>query len=76
MSQPPKKIDQLRDLMAAEKWPQALSLAAKFAVLGAEKAAIKRAHECIGNPSFYRQIGVNPEAAIEAGITALKRRYN
>lgn len=76
MNQPIKKIDQLRDLMAAEKWPQALSLAAKFPRLGAEKNVIVRAHECLVNPSFYRQIGINTDQAVCDGINAIKQKYN
>ncbi|MFZ3192803.1 MAG: hypothetical protein WA154_06320 [Moraxellaceae bacterium] len=76
MCQPTKKIDTLRDFMQQESWPQALSLAAKFPRLGNEKAAIVRAHECLVNPSFYRQLGVDTEQAIQAGIAALKARYS
>ena len=76
MSQPVKKIDTLRALMRDESWPQALSLAAKFPRLGCDKAVIVRAHECTVNPSFYRQLGVDAEQAIQAGIDALKARYS
>ena len=75
MCQPTKKIDTLRSLMRNESWSQALSLAAKFPRLGNEKAAIVRAHECVVNPSFYRQLGVDTDQAIQAGIAALKDRY-
>ena len=73
---PIKKIDILRDLMKDEKWKEALSLAAKFPRLGCDKAVIVRAHECIVNPSFYRQLGVDTEQAIQAGIAALNARYS
>lgn len=76
MCQPTKKIDTLREFMKQESWPQALSLAAKFPRLGNEKAVIVRAHECLVNPSFYRQLGVDTEQAIQAGIAALKARYS
>ena len=69
------KLSVLRRLMAAEDWPAALRLAARFPQLGIEKAAIVRGHECLVNPRFYRQLGTDPEAAVEAGVEALKRRY-
>lgn len=73
--QPTKKIDLLTALMSENKWNEALSLASKFPRLGEHKAAIVRAHECIVNPRFYTQIGVNIDEAISAGIDALKIRY-
>jgi len=76
MSQPVKKIDTLRALMQQNEWQKALSLAAKFPRLGCDKAVIVRAHECTVNPSFYRQLGVDTERAIQAGIAALKARYS
>ena len=71
----PKKIDTLRALMAAGHWPQALSLAAKFPRLGEHAETISRAHGCAVNPGFYRQLGHDPQACIDAGIAALKARY-
>lgn len=76
MSQPVKKIDTLRQLMQQNEWQKALSLAAKFPRLGCDKAVIVRAHECIVNPSFYRQLGVNIDQSIQTGIAALKARYS
>ena len=73
---PIKKIDQLRDLMKAEKWKEALSLAAKFPRLGSNKAVIVRAHECFVNPSFYKQLGIDTDKAVNDAIAALKTKYN
>lgn len=72
---PPKKIDQLRALMAAEQWDKALALAARFQDLGHHKAQIKRGHEARTNGRFYAQIGKDPEQLIAEGIAALKERY-
>ena len=44
MSQPVKKIDTLRQLMQQNEWQKALSLAAKFPRLGAEKAVITHSY--------------------------------
>lgn len=75
MTQPPKKIEILRGLMNQEKWKEALSLAAKFPRLGDDKAAIVRAHECLVNPAFYRQLGIDTDQAVQVGIAVLKSRY-
>jgi len=72
---PIKKIDILRDLMKSEKWKEALSLAAKFPRLGAEKAVIVRGHECLVNPAFYKQLGIDTDKAVNDAITALKTKY-
>lgn len=72
---PPKKIDQLRELMSQEQWEKALALAAKFPRLGAEKAVIIRAHECYAHPRFYAQLGIDLAAAKEAGKHALQHKY-
>jgi hypothetical protein len=75
MNQPPKKIDQLKALMAQEKWKAALSLAAKFPDLGSHKKAIEQAHGCLTNPRFFAQLGIDCTAAVEAGKLALVQRY-
>lgn len=69
------KLSKLKAAAAAGDWAGALRIAARFPQLGADKAAIVRAHECIVNPGFYRQLGRDPALAIEAGIAALKARY-
>ena len=61
--------------MAKEEWDKALKIAAKFHELGDQKDAIMQAHQAITNERFYRQIGKDPDKAIEGGIEALKDRY-
>jgi hypothetical protein len=61
--------------MAAGEWRRALSLAAKFPRLGTHKNAIVDAHEAYTHPDFYRQLGKDVDAVIQAGIAALKDRY-
>lgn len=70
------KLNKIRQLAAAEEWGAALRIAARFADLGQDRAAIIRAHEVSHSPSFYRQIGVDPDEAMAAGIAALKARYS
>ena len=75
MTAPQTKIAQLRAMAAAGDWPAALRLAAKFPRLGEHGPAIKRAHEAIAHPAFWRHIGKDPEALVLAGIEALRERY-
>lgn len=65
----------LRQAMAAGDWRAAIGIASKFQQLGAEKKAITRAQSAYLRPDFYRQIGLDPAAAIDAAKAALIRRY-
>jgi len=72
---PPTKLSQLKAAAAAGDWPGALRIAARFPNLGAHRDAILRAHNALLRPDFYRQIGRDPDAAVAAGIAALRARY-
>ena len=69
------KLSKLKAMMAAGDWRGAVSLASKFADLGAERDAIKRAQMAYTNPVFCQQIKRCPDAAIAEGQAALIRRY-
>ena len=76
MTGPETKLSKLEAAAARGDWPGALRIAAKFADLGEQRAEITRAHECITRPDFYRQLGRDPDVCLEAGIAALKERYD
>jgi len=69
------KLSKLKQCAASDDWAGALRIAAKFADLGEFKPVIVRAHECLVNPGFYRQLGRDPDAAVSEGIAALRTRY-
>jgi hypothetical protein len=69
------KLTKITQHMAKQEWESALKVAAKFYELGDQKDAIMQAHQAITNERFFRQLGKDPEKAIEAGIQALKERY-
>ena len=69
------KTAELIGYMRAEDWTRALSLAAKFRMLGRHRAAIHRAHQARQHPSFYRGMGRDPERLVAEGITALQLLY-
>lgn len=69
------KLNKIRCLAEGGDWAGALRIAARFADLGEHRAAIVRAHEVSHSPAFYRQLGVDPEKALAAGVEALRARY-
>lgn len=71
----PSSLELLKAAMAAEDWPLALRIASRMSSLGSEKEAIVGAWEALKRPEFQRSIGKDPEAAIEAGKAALRRRF-
>lgn len=69
------KISIVREHMGAGRWREAIRLAAKFPQLGEHRGAILDAQLAYTNPEFCREIRKNPDALIEAGIAALRARY-
>ena len=70
------KLSKLKAAAAQGDWAGALRIAAKFPELGEHAATIKRAHEASHSAAFYRQIGRDPDACVQAGIQALRERYS
>lgn len=69
------KHDDLLEMMGRGDWRAALKLAAGFPVLGEHRVAIGRGWEALVRPELYRQMGKDPEELVQAGIAALKDRY-
>ena len=70
------KLGKLKSFAAAGDWQSALRIASRFSRLGNQHDAIKRAWDALQNPRFYREIGIDPDAAVAAGIDAVKKRYS
>lgn len=70
------KLASNRGAMAAGDWDAALKAAAKFQRLGEHDKAIRRAASAVGNPGFYEQLGHDVEALRDAGIEAMKQRFD
>jgi len=68
------KLSKVKTAYLNGEYQKALSIAAKFADLGAHKKAITVAHECFTNPRFYCQIR-DIEQSKKDGILALALRY-
>jgi hypothetical protein len=70
------KLASIRTAMAAGDWEEALRLAAKFQRLGEHGVAIRTARDALNNRRFYEQLGKNVDELFEAGVAALKARYD
>lgn len=71
------KLSKLKTAYAAGDLKGALRIAARFPDLGEHEADITRAHECLSNPSnLHEQMGKDRAALIEAGVAALRARYD
>ena len=72
-----RKTDIVKNLVKEKNYQKALAIAKKF-VIGIVKEdheAMARAHECMTNPRFYKQLGTDIEQAIGKGIVVLERLY-
>ena len=69
------KLSQLKAKYASGDKIGALAIAAKFPRLGDFKDTVQMAWAAHQNPSFYTQIGHNPDALKEAGFKALEAMY-
>jgi hypothetical protein len=65
----------IREHMAAGDWRKAIACAARLPVLGRHRAAILDAHGAYVRPTWARQVGKDPAALIEAGIIAMKDKF-
>ena len=70
------KLASIREAMAADDWEEALRIAARFQRLGEHGAAIRTARDALNNRRFYEQLGKDVDQLVEAGIVALKARYD
>ena len=61
--------------MKAGSWEKAIKYAARFPRLDKHRDDILTASSAILIPGFYRQIGKDPTALVDAAVVALKDRY-
>jgi hypothetical protein len=72
---PASKLQRLKDALMQGDARTALKIAAYFPSLGEHKAAITRGWEACARPEMYRQMGRDPQTLIDAGVEALRERY-
>lgn len=66
---------EIRQLLEAGRFRDAILRAAKFADLGDHRDRILSAREAYQRPEFQAQIGKDPLQLINDGIAALRERY-
>ena len=69
------KSDQIRAAWAAGNQIGALRIAARFFDRSVETKTFKHGMDAYNNPSFYRQIGKNPEQILRDALAVLANRY-
>ena len=69
------KLDILRERWAAGDTVGALSIASKFFDRSDETILFKRAQGALQNPSFYRQMGKDPDAIAAAAFDAMAAKF-
>lgn len=72
-----KKSDIVREAVAAGNYKEALKIAKGFRIniTPEQRDTMCRAYECIVHPEFYRQLGTDIPAAIQAGVEIITRIY-
>jgi hypothetical protein len=68
------KCDQIRAAWAAGEQISALRIAARFFDRSAETITFKRGMDAYNNPSFYRQLGKDPDQMITEALATLAEK--
>lgn len=72
-----RKSDIVREAVAAGNFKEALRIAKGFRIkiTAEQRDTMCRAYECIVHPDFYRQLGTDIPAAINAGVEIVTQIY-
>jgi hypothetical protein len=71
-----RKTDQIRAAWAAGNQVAALRIAARFFDRSADTKTFKRGMDAHNNPSFYQQLGKNPEQLTAAALELLAKKFS
>ena len=69
------KSEQIKKMLLAGKKIKAISIASKFFDKSEDTKVFKQAASAILNPSFYKQIGKDPDEIINTASRILEKRY-
>lgn len=69
------KSDKIKAALISGDKVRAISIASKFFDRSEDTRLYQQAQAAIGNPGFYRQIGKDPEAIMDAAVAALSQRF-
>jgi hypothetical protein len=70
------KSDQIRGAWGAGDRVGALRIAARFFDRSSDTKTFKRGIDAYNNPSFYRQLGKDPEQIVRDALDVLAKRFN
>jgi hypothetical protein len=70
------KTDQIRAAWAAGDRKGALRIAARFFDRSNDTKIFKRGIDAYNNPSFYRQLGKDPQQIVRDALDVLAKRFN
>ncbi|HMF22018.1 MAG TPA: hypothetical protein VKG24_07820 [Pseudolabrys sp.] len=70
------KTDQIRVSWATGDQIGALRIAARFFDRSVDTRTFKRGMDAYNNPSFYRQLGKNPEQLTQAALGLLAKKFS
>lgn len=76
-SEPERKSDNVRRLVAEGRYKEALRIAKDFhfGISKEDSDTMKRGYECMVWPDFYRQIGKMPSEISQKAIETVQRLY-
>jgi hypothetical protein len=70
------KTDQIRAAWDSGDQIGALRIAARFFDRSSDTKTFKRGIDAYNNPSFYRQLGKDPEQIVQDALDVLAKRFN
>lgn len=71
----PTKADDIRALLEAGRFKEAVMMASKWQELGEQRGRILSAKEAYMRPDFQRSLGRDTDVLIRDGVEALRERY-
>jgi hypothetical protein len=69
------KSDKIKAALISGDKVRAISIASKFFDRSEDTRLYQQAQSAANNPAFYRQIGKDPEAIVDAAVAALSHRF-
>lgn len=69
------KTEQIKIALIHNDYNKAISIASKFFDKSVDTKLFKQAQSAINNPSFYKQIGKDPQVIINQALEILKVRF-
>lgn len=69
------KVAQIQEAVTSGDNKKAISIASKFFDKSEDTKIFKTAQSAILNPSFYKQIGKNPEDLVALAVAKIKERF-